>query len=263
MTKNQKIILLILLFIATATTLFSFHPIAQDLYYHNFADKRALFGINNFGDVVSNIPYILVGILGFLVTLRFRKDNTKFANKVEIIPFLVAFFGIFLVGFGSGYYHLNPNNHTLVWDRLPMTIGFMAIFSIIISERINLKAGFYLLPLFLVLGIVSIIYWNYTENSGQGDLRPYVLVQFFPLLAIPLIIYLFPAKYSGTRYLGEVILWYIVAKILEYFDGQIFELTQHLVSGHSLKHLASAVATYALVRYVRFRKNITYTKSHL
>jgi hypothetical protein len=253
MTKNQKIILLLLLFIAIAMTLFSFHPIAQDLHYHNFADKRALFGINNFGDAVSNIPYILVGILGFLVTLRFRNDSTKFANKVETIPFLLAFFGIFLVGFGSGYYHLNPNNHTLVWDRLPMTIGFMAIFSIIISERINLKAGLYLLPLFLALGIASIIYWNYTESFGQGDLRPYVLVQFFPLLAIPLIIYLFPAKYSGTRYLGEIIFWYVVAKILEYFDWQIFDLTHHLVSGHSLKHLASAIATYALVRYVKFR----------
>lgn len=256
MNSCQKIILIILLFITTSALLSIASPIPQNPNYHNFADKRALFGVNNFGDVASNIPYLLVGILGMLATFKFRKDRTKFINEIETIPFLIAFFGIFLVGLGSAYYHLNPTNQTLVWDRLPMTIGFMAIFSIIISERINLKAGLWLLPLFLALGVLSIIYWNHTENLGLGDLRPYALVQFFPLLAIPLIIILFPTKYTGTRYLGEVVFWYLVAKLLEHFDGQIFELTNFVISGHTLKHLASALATYGLVRYVKFRKKI-------
>lgn len=256
MTKNQKTTLIILLFISAVVTLFSFNPIAQDLNYHNFADKRTWFNISNFSDVISNLPYIFVGILGFLTIFQFKDDHERFANKLEIIAFLVVFFGIFLVGFGSGYYHLNPNNNSLVWDRLPMTIGFMAIFSIIISERISLKIGLFLLPLLLVLGVASIIYWNHTESLGHGDLRPYALVQFFPLIAIPLIIALFKTKYTGTYYIGEVIFWYLIAKLLEYFDWQIFDITNNIISGHSLKHLASAIATYSLVRYIKFRKII-------
>ncbi len=254
MTRNQKLILLISLFAIAVIALFSMGPIPQDQHYHNFADKRNLFGVNNFSNVVSNLPYILVGILGFFTTLRFRNYEEKFIDKREAIPFLIAFLGVFLIGLGSAYYHFTPNNDTPVWDRLPMAISFMVIFSIVISERISLKAGLFLLPLFLVLGMVSVIYWNYTEHLRQGDLRLYALVQFFPFLAIPLIIILFPAEYSGSRYLWETIFWYLIAKISEHFDWHIFELTGLFISGHTLKHLTSALATYSLVRYLKFRR---------
>lgn len=253
MTRSFKINALLGLFLLVIVVVFSLNPISQDPEYHDFYDKRYWLGITNFGNVISNLPYLLVGIMGIATVLKFKNDNSKFCIKIEILPFLVAFIGIFLVGLGSGYYHLNPNNHTLVWDRLPMTIGFAAIFSTIIIERINLKVGMLFLPLLLILGIFSIVYWNYTESLGRGDLRLYALVQFFPILAIPLIIALFPAKYSGTYYLGEMVFWYIIAKLLEYFDGQIFELSSFVISGHSLKHLASAVATYGLVKYIKFR----------
>jgi hypothetical protein len=256
MTNNQKIGLITTLLILSIIAVFSLNPIAQDLSYHNFIDKRPWLNIANFGDVASNIPYIIVGLMGLIFTVQSHNNTQKFQNPIESIPFIIAFIGILLVGFGSGYYHLNPDNHTLIWDRIPMTIGFSAIFAIIIGERINLKLGLILLPILLAVGLFSIYYWNLTEQLGNGDLRLYALVQFFPILAIPLIIALFKAKYSGSRYLGEMVLWYVIAKIFEHFDGDIFELTNQIISGHTLKHLASALATYGLVRYVKLRFTI-------
>jgi hypothetical protein len=253
MTKNKKNALILGLLLLSIISIFSLNPIAQDLAYHDFSDKRPWLNIANFGDVASNIPYIIVGILGLFFTFKNKNDQRKFQNSSEIIAFIVAFLGILLVGFGSAYYHLNPDNQTLVWDRVPMTIGFGAIFSIIISERINLKSGLILLPFLLLVGLFSIYYWDLTEQAGNGDLRLYALVQFFPILAIPIIIAVFPAKYNGVRYLGEMVIWYVIAKLFEHFDSQIFELTNQIISGHTLKHLASAMATYGLVRYVRFR----------
>lgn len=257
MTNNHKITILALLFLIITTILFSLHPIPQDLNYHNFADTRTLFSIKNFTDVTSNIPYLLIGILGIFTTFKFKKTRTKFIDEIETLPFFIAFCGIFLIGLGSGYYHLNPSNETMVWDRLPITIGFMAFFAIMISERINLKLGLWLLPIFLGLGISSVIYWIHSEHLGRGDLRAYILVQFFPLLAIPLIMFLFPARYSKASYLGAAIFCYVIAKIFEFFDGQIFEMTNFFISGHTLKHLASAIATYELVLYIKFREKIS------
>ena len=158
----------IIIFIAIAATVatFTFPPLPQDQQYLLFADNRSLLEIPNFGDVVSNLPFSLVGVLGLLALGRTRKDKTRFVHPFEAVPFLVAFVGLILLGPCSAYFHLAPSNDTLVWDRLPMTLTFMAFFSIIIQERIHLKAGFYLLPVLLAVGVGSVIYWSVTEAVG-------------------------------------------------------------------------------------------------
>ena len=137
-----------------------------------------------------------------------------------------------------------------------MTLVFMAFFSTIIAERIHLKLGLTLLPVLLAVGIGSVIYWSVTESAGRGDLRPYALVQFLPVLIIPVILILFKPKYTGVRYLIEVIAWYGLAKIFELFDVWIYAFTHHLISGHTLKHLAAALAVFGLVKYIRYRRKI-------
>lgn len=108
----------------------------------------------------------------------------------------------------------------------------------------------------LVLEIGSVTFWRYTEQQGMGDPRPYALVQFFPMLAIPLIVILFPARYTGVRFLVEALGWYVLAKLFEHFDRTIFELLQETISGYTLKHLASRVAVYALFKYVKCRQKV-------
>lgn len=225
--------------------------VAQDPDYHNFADKRAWMGIPNFGDVAGNIFFAFAGLAGLWAVHR-RRDS--FTMKGEKLMWMVFFIGTFFVCFGSGYYHWAPSNETLVWDRAPMTIAFMSLFALMIMERVDAKAGLRLFPLFLIAGAVSVWYWHYTESIGHGDLRPYAYVQFFPMVAILLMLWMFHPKYTETRCLFHTLGWYMIAKILEHFDDQVFENLNGLVSGHTLKHIAAAIGVFWVVRYILARQ---------
>jgi hypothetical protein len=256
MSRKNRIALLIGISIVAVVATFLFPPIAQDPNYHNLMDHRVFAGIPNFGDVISNLGFLLVGLLGLWTLVQIREDRSRLILKQEMIPFIVAFVGTILIFIGSAYYHWAPSNETLVWDRLPMTLAFMGIFSMILVERINVKVGIgFLIPL-LVVGVASVVYWHVTEQSGQGDLRSYALVQFLPILLIPVILWLFPERYSGTRYIVEMIGWYLAAKVFEFSDAAIWEWTDGWIAGHSIKHCVAAWGIYALVRYLKNRQRI-------
>jgi len=169
-------------------------------------------------------------------------------------PFLAVFIGVFSTAYGSAYYHWAPANGTLIWDRLPMTIAFMGLFTMVLADRVDARWTKALLPLLLV-GVTSVWYWGWTEAQGAGDLRLYALVQFLPMLLIPLILILYraPRRDFGC-YIG-LICCYGLAKLLEYFDVSVFELTA-MVSGHTLKHLAAAMATLFLYLLWKQHTNI-------
>ncbi|MGB6638059.1 MAG: ceramidase domain-containing protein, partial [Bradyrhizobium sp.] len=153
--RDRPVPVLYGLMIVSLAALLPLPPLLQDQSYHQFADQRELFGIPNFWNVVSNLPFIAVGVAGLL---RFRRDATT----------LVLFTGLFLTGFGSSYYHLNPNDATLFWDRLPMTLCFAAILAAVVEERVDAKAGAMLLRPLLAIGIFSLLLWRWTD-----DLRLY------------------------------------------------------------------------------------------
>ena len=236
---------------AIVATLFS-APISQDPAYHLFTDESALSGIPNFANVVSNTPFLVVAALGFHALYREPLTGTHPALKTL---YRVFFVGVFLTAFGSGWYHLNPNNETLVWDRLPMTISFMALFCVIIGEHISAMLARRCFPFLLLAGLLSVGYWHLTETAGNGDLRPYALVQFLPMLLIPIILVLFPAALKPVSYYWGVILFYALSKLAEYLDSEIYALTG-VVSGHSLKHVLAAVATFTFYLALRRRTMI-------
>jgi len=212
-------------------------PIPQSMSYHDFADQRVLFGIPHFWNVVSNLPFLLVGVAGCSYTLRSR---TAFLTDGERWPYFCLFLGVGLTAFGSAYYHLAPDNARLVWDRLPMAVAFMGLFSGILAERLGLRFGLTMLPVLQVVGLGSVLYWHFTD-----DLRPYYFVQFYPALAIPFLVLVFPARYTGTGYLLLALLFYVLAKIAEYpFDAPLFSALGYTLSGHTLKHLLAGVCTY-------------------
>ena len=167
---------------------------------------------------------------------------------------MVVFAGIALVCAGSAYYHWAPDNHRLVWDRLPITMVFMAFLSAVIAEHISMRAGALLLPPLLLVGTLSIVYWQRTQLAGHGDLRFYGLVQFLPMLLIPLIMMLFPARYTRSLDLVWVLALYVLAKIFEFLDHSIFSATHGFVSGHTLKHLFAALASWQILRMVMLRR---------
>lgn len=222
----------VLAFLAAAAAIAAFvhAPIAQDQSYHAFADGRALFGLPNFWDVASNIPFLLVGLYG----LR----RTPVANRPAYTTLCV---GVLLVSLGSAYYHRSPSDATLLWDRLPMTVAFMGLFALLLEERVT---SLRTLPVLVALGVASALYWRET-----GDLRPYILVQFLPLLLMPVILFLFPRKFLDGRLLLVAVAFYVLAKVLETYDRQVFSSIL-LVSGHTLKHLSAGVASFFVIASV-------------
>jgi hypothetical protein len=204
---NKPLLIFLCLMVASLAALPLLPPIPQDQSYHHFADARALLGIPNVWNVISNLPFIAVGAVGLA---RCRNDAATIA----------IFVGIFLTGFGSSYYHWSPNDGTLFWDRLPMALAFMAILAGAVEERVSAKAGAVLLWPLLAIGVFSLLLWRW-----------------------------------NTSYWIVAAALYAVAKVLEYFDGAIYT-TGHVVSGHTLKHIAAAAACFAILRHFQTRKPI-------
>ena len=202
---------------------FAHAPIPQDPAYHAFADRRTFLGIPNGLNVLSNLPFAVVGIFGLIVIWRRL-----------MWPYLVFFVAAILTAAGSAYYHLAPDNYRLVWDRLPMAIGFMALLTAVIAERVGVEIARPLFVPLILLGALSVFYWYWTD-----DLRSYIAVQFGSLLMILLVLALYPARYSGTAYLVAGLAAYGAAKWFEIADARIFDVG-HVVSGHTLKHLFAA-----------------------
>lgn len=242
--------------VAVAAAAFFVPRIPQPQSYHMFADRRAFLGIPNFGDVVSNVPFAIVGVWGlvYLAWLRGSELSKRFVDRRERLPYLVFFVGVLLTAFGSSYYHLHPDNARLVWDRLPMTTAFMSLVAVLIAERINLRAGLWLLPILLVVGMGSVFQWYWTELRGVGDLRFYATVQFYSVVFL-LIVMSFRSRYTYGSALAVVAGLYVLAKLLETFDRQVFSLG-HIVSGHTLKHLAAALAGYWVLRMLMKRQRV-------
>ena len=229
-------------------------PIPQPTDYHRFADQREYFGIPNVFNVVSNVGFLLVGVASIFFLTRSTKARvgTAFVESHERWPYLLLFAGVTLTGFGSAYYHLAPDNDRLMWDRLPMAVAIMALVAATLAERVSIRAGLQLLPLLVVLGAGSVLYWYWSEQQGAGNLNFYIVVQFYSILVIVLLTKLFPSRYTDGGDIYAVVAWYALAKAGEIADQKIYDLG-NLVSGHTLKHLVAAAAAYWILRMLRRR----------
>jgi hypothetical protein len=222
--------------------------------YHHFADQRTFFGIPSGFDVLSNVPFLLVGALGIVTVLR-AKDRTSFLENRERIPYVIFFSGVLLTGAGSAYYHASPGNFRLVWDLLPMTLAFVSLTDATIMERISINAGLRLLVPLLIAGVTSVMYWYRGSLLGHGDLRFYLFVQFFSPVAIAVMVCLFPPRYTRTMDLCVAFILFVVAKLCELLDKQIYSLGG-MVSGHTLKHLIAGLSSFWILRML-WRRSAT------
>jgi hypothetical protein len=238
--KNPRILVLILATVAMIVAAFLVPRFGQPQSYHVFADARTSFGIPHFLNVVSNGAFLIVGALG-LGLLIFRPNVFVFERPAEKVPYMVLFAGILLTAFGSSWYHLAPSHDSLMWDRLPMSVIFASFISITIVERIGVKAGLASLIPCVLIGAATFVYWHATEMAGQGDLRPYVFMQFYPTVGIPLAMALLPPRYTRAGYLLFIIVLYGFSRIPEIYDVPVYSQLG-VVSGHTMKHIIAAIA---------------------
>ena len=235
--------ILLIFILGSFIWVFTLAPIPQLQSYHAFIDMRMIFGIPNFFNVFSNIFFLIVGLLGIRFCMQYDFDGTKKA-------WLTFFIGVALVSIGSAYYHWNPNNATLVWDRLPMTIGFMGLLIALLSEYVDTRLSNNFLFLFtLLFGIATVLYWYWND-----DLRFYYWVQFIPLVVIVLLVLLFKSHSPRQWLLLVVFVFYIFSKITEHYDITIFTMTNNFVSGHTIKHFLAAVSCYFVLLMLKHRK---------
>ena len=238
-------VLLLLVFGPLLGLLFIYgKPIPQDPGYHVFADVRTCLGLQNFGNVASNLLFLAVGAIGMAECFRNAGTPAR-------LSWFVFFLGVALVFFGSGYYHRAPSDDSLVWDRLPMTIAFMGLFSAMLSEHVSPKPERWLLIALVVIGIASVLWWRHTD-----DLRAYIWVQAIPLFVIPYLIAVYPGRATHRHYLLYGVGFYALAKGAEVLDYEIYDATLTAISGHSLKHVLAAAAPYCVFLMLKRRASV-------
>jgi hypothetical protein len=246
MKPFYKTLVLVLVTAAAAAAVFMLNPIPQDPAYHRFTDTGAYFGIPNFWNVASNLPFLAAGALGFLQSRRLASPDL--ATHYRVFCAAVA-----LVAFGSAWYHLAPDNASLVWDRLPMTVAFMGLISAQLVDRISVRAGLLLLVPLLAVGAGSVLYWQATEVAGAGNVIPYGVLQGYSVVMLLVLALLFPSRYTRGADLYWVFAAYVAAKICEALDRPLFALGG-VLSGHTLKHLAAAIAGVVVARMLWRRR---------
>ena len=233
--------------------------------YHDFADQRGALGLPHAMDVLSNLPFALAGAWLFVLRRRGQRLNHRQMypiGSMHGVPLSnerkaahTAYFHVGVIGLGllatalcSGIYHWHPVDASLCIDRLGMSVAFAGVLSLAVSDRISARAGMRLaLP--LLLAAVGAALWAWR----MGNMTPWAVVQGFGLLLLLALSWRQPQPGAlGVRWVWMVVA-YGVAKALEVGDAQLFALSHGWVSGHSLKHVAAALAVLpiglALRRY--------------
>jgi hypothetical protein len=227
MTKSARLIIFAAVSALMVGVVAAQRPIPQAASYHVFAGPRLWL-------VLSNLPFLFVGVATW--------------QRQRLLSFRTLAACVAITAFGSAYYHSDPTNETLFWDRLPMAVGFMALIAGLFEDRIRARSERLTLPVLGFLGGLSVVYWIWSERVGHGDLRPYLLVQFGGLVVVLLILGLFPKGRISTRGILAGIAWYGVAKILELLDAPIYAWNFEIASGHTLKHLAAAYGAWCVLK---------------
>lgn len=239
---RQEIYVALALVVGAA--IWAFMPaFGQQPSYHQFADDRLWLGIPNAADVLSNLAFVTVGLVGFF-RLQSRHHHLTPAVRLSLNVF---FLGLVLTGFGSAYYHWNPTNETLVADRIPMTIAFAGVFGAIVAERVSARSGLAVFLVMLLVGPASVFYWQ-----SSADLSLYAVVQFGGMAGLLLLLSLTRAGRDPFPW-WTLLAWYAVSKMLEAGDLLIWNASRELFAGHALKHVAAALGGLAIANALRWR----------
>ncbi len=237
-----RLVAALILIALPPTLLFLIPPLHQAQSYHAFVDQRAWLGLPNTLDVLTNLPLLLAGLFG----LREALHQPATPHRAT---WLVFFGALALVGFGSGWYHLAPNDTSIVWDRLPLSLMFTSLFAAVLGETVSPSLGRRVLLPVLAFGVFSVVWWQ-----GLDDLRPYFAAQSLALVGVPALLALFPKRGDGRSWLVAGLGCYALAVAAEHSDRFIFDLTGHLFSGHSLKHCLAALGCATVAVMLRARR---------
>ena len=203
-------------------------------HQHDFADQRGLQGLPCALDVLSNLPFAVAGAWGLVWLRRLGALRLCPATRATAALF---FGGLVLTAVGSGWYHWQPDDAGLLWDRLGMSVAFAGLLGLAVVGRISPRAGLATALGLMVAAPAAVLAWART-----GNLTPWAVVQFGGMLVV-LALACLPHRHGAlVLQLGALIAWYAAAKVMELADHSVYEATAGWVSGHTLKHLLAAGA---------------------
>lgn len=208
---------------------------------HPFVDARAILGIPNAGDVLSNLPFAVLGIWGFGALYRAPVVHTATRQAATVF-----FLGLLLTCCSSSFYHWAPDAWGLAVDRAGMAVAFAGVLGLACAERVSLRAAPWVWGSVLAAGFLAI-----ALNYSAGVIAPWAVVQFGGMAVVLWMTAQRPQPGAlGVRW-DVLIAWYALAKLLELGDATVFQATGHLVSGHSLKHIAASLAAWPVINALR------------
>ncbi len=216
--------------------------IAQPAHQHTFADQRMWGGIPFAMDVLSNLSFALWGVAGGLCLYALIKRiriNTEHALAG------LFFAGLVITAAASSWYHLQPDDAGLAVDRLGMVVAFAGLLGLAVAGRISHKAGACMAAAMLFMGPLSMWFW-----LTSGNVLPWLVIQFGGMALIVWMAVVKPVPGALAVRWGVVVAVYAIAKLLELADHQIYELTRHAMSGHSLKHIVASFAAWPVMAAV-------------
>ena len=216
--------------------------VAQSAQHHHFADTRAWGWVPFAADVLSNLPFFLWGMLGLS---RLAQPPRLAAGRADASS--RALMGLFFAGLvvtagASAFYHWQPDDAGLVFDRLGMVVAFAGLMGLAAAGRVSERAGVLLSLAVLLLGPVSVWIW-----SALGNVLPWAVLQFGGMGLVLCLALLKPLESAPAIRWGWVIVIYALAKCFEMTDDAVFAATSQLVSGHSLKHVVASFAAWPVV----------------
>lgn len=228
---------------------------AQPQSFHDYADQRTWLGLPHAADVLSNLPFLAVGALGLHFVLHGwrTKNHDAFSDQRAAWPYALLFVGVVLTAFGSAWYHAQPNDMTLVWDRMPMALGFAGLVAGTLVDRAPQRISQWLIA-FATVGAGTVLYWHVSEN-----LSPYLVMQVGFIAAALIATAFIPSRYSHANRVYAAAGLYAAAVIFERLDHQVYALLGGWISGHTLKHLAACAAILVVYTMLRERRGLPLT----
>ncbi len=219
-----------------------------------FADHRSFAGIPNFLNVISNLFFIFIGVCGLRFVFVSQLRSYGFEFEWERVAPSVFFFGVLVQGIGSIWFHIEPSASRLIWDQFPLTFIFIGIFGILVGDRIQSDTVQSIYGPSLFLTSLSVGWWIWVIVNGSGfDIKPYFFVQFFPLLAMLIVLIFFPGRYTREIDYWRVLLFYACGGFFGAYDRQAFDILI-VISGETLGHIFMAGAAWQLLSMFQNRK---------
>lgn len=230
--------------VAIVILMLAYGVIEQPANYHDFADRAMWAGVPHAADVFSNFGFALIGLWGLW---QLSPQRTHPAIRAGWFGYRLLLVGLILTAAGSAYYHLAPDDYCLVWDRLPIALACAGLLAGVRAETVARYDARVEAAVLALLAVLSVAWWHFTGLQGQGDLRPYLLLQVLPILLVPLWQALHGSDAGDRRWFGAALLIYVLAKLAELNDHQLLQVSGALMSGHTLKHLLATVAAALIV----------------